>query len=74
LARTYKGRLIPATEADFTTAFEFEGRTITVKGWYDLILPGLIPQVVLLMCYLPDFLSGLLAMPTSRKVKLDVNL
>jgi hypothetical protein len=44
LARTYKGRTIPATEPDFTTTFTYEGRTIKIKGWYDLILPGVIPQ------------------------------
>lgn len=44
LARTYKGQSIPATEPDFTTSFEFEERTITVKGWYDLILPKVLPQ------------------------------
>jgi hypothetical protein len=43
LARTYKGRAIAATSPDFTTDFEYEGRRITVKGWYELILPGVIP-------------------------------
>lgn len=43
LARTYKGRTIAATEPDFTDEFEYEGRTIKVKGWYDLILPGVVP-------------------------------
>jgi len=43
LARTYKGRTIAATEPDFTNEFEYEGRTIKVKGWYDLILPGVVP-------------------------------
>ena len=43
LARSYKGRTIDATEPDFTDAFEFEGRTIKVKGWYDVILPGVVP-------------------------------
>jgi hypothetical protein len=43
LARTYKGRPIPATRPDFTDEFEYEGRTIQVKGWYDLILPGVVP-------------------------------
>jgi hypothetical protein len=37
LARTYKGRSIPASQPDFTDEFEYEGRTIKVKGWYDLI-------------------------------------
>lgn len=43
LARTYKGRPIPATRPDFTDEFEYEGRTIKVKGWYALILPGVVP-------------------------------
>jgi hypothetical protein len=43
LARTYKGRAITATAPDFTAEFEYEGRRIKVKGWYDLILPGVIP-------------------------------
>lgn len=43
LARTYKGHSIPATEPDFTADFEYEGRTIKVKGWYDLILLGVAP-------------------------------
>lgn len=43
LARRYKGRTIDASEPDFTDEFEFEGRTIKVKGWYDLILPGVVP-------------------------------
>ena len=43
LARTYKGRSIPATPPDFTDEFEHEGRLINVKGWYDLILPGVVP-------------------------------
>jgi hypothetical protein len=44
LARTYKGRTIAASPPDFTDEFEYEGRTITVKGWYDLILPGVVPD------------------------------
>jgi hypothetical protein len=44
LARTYKGRSIPATPPDFTDAFELAGRTIKVKGWLDLILPGVGPD------------------------------
>lgn len=43
LARTYKGRTIPASPADFSQSFAYEGRTIKVKGWYDLILPGVVP-------------------------------
>jgi hypothetical protein len=43
LARTYKGRTIAATKPDFTDEFEYEGRTIKVKGWYELILPGVVP-------------------------------
>jgi hypothetical protein len=44
LARTYKGRSIPASPPDFSDKFEHEGRTIKVKGWYDLILPGIVPD------------------------------
>jgi hypothetical protein len=44
LARTYKGRTIAATRPDFTDEFEYEGRPIKVKGWYDLILPGVVPD------------------------------
>jgi hypothetical protein len=44
LARTYKGRPIAATEPDFTDEFEYEGRSLKVKGWYDLILPGVVPN------------------------------
>lgn len=43
LARSYKGRSIPASPADFSETFEYEGRTIKVNGWYDLILPGVVP-------------------------------
>ena len=43
LARTHKGHTIAATEPDFSDEFEYEGRTIKVKGWYDLILPGVVP-------------------------------
>jgi hypothetical protein len=43
LARTYKGRTIAATSADFSQTFEYEGRIIKVTGWYDLILPGVLP-------------------------------
>jgi len=44
LARTYKGRPIAATRPDVTDEFEYEGRTIKVKGWYDLILAGVVPD------------------------------
>ena len=44
LARTYKDRAIPASQPDFTDEFEYEGSTIKVKGWYDLILPGVVPD------------------------------
>lgn len=44
LARTYKGRTIAATAPDFTDEFEYEGRRIKVKGWYDLILPRVVPH------------------------------
>jgi hypothetical protein len=43
LARAYRERTIPASAADFSQTFEYEGRTIQVKGWYDLILPGVVP-------------------------------
>jgi hypothetical protein len=43
LARTYKGHAIVATPPDFTADFEYEGRRIKVKGWYELILPGVLP-------------------------------
>ena len=43
LPRTYKGRTIAATEPDFTDEVEYEGRCIKVKGWYDLILPKVVP-------------------------------
>jgi hypothetical protein len=44
LSRTYKGHPIAATEPDFTNQFEYEGRIIKVKGWYELILPGVVPD------------------------------
>jgi hypothetical protein len=44
LSRTHKGRSIPATLSDFTDQFEDQGRTIQVKGWHDLILPGVVPD------------------------------
>lgn len=44
LSRTYKGRCIVASQPDFSDEFEHDGRTIKVKGWYDLILPGLVPD------------------------------
>ncbi len=44
LARSHKDKLIPATAPDFTTQFEYQGRLIEVKGWYDLILPGVVPD------------------------------
>jgi hypothetical protein len=37
LARTYKGRTLPATVADVTTHFTYEGRTIGVRGWRDVV-------------------------------------
>ena len=37
LARTYKGRMLPATVADVTTQFTYEGRTIRVRGWRDVV-------------------------------------
>jgi hypothetical protein len=44
LARTYKGRSIAASSPDFRDEFEHEERTIQVKGWYNVILPGLVPD------------------------------
>lgn len=37
LARTYKGRELPATPPDVTTHFDYAGRRITVQGWRDLV-------------------------------------
>ena len=37
LARTYKGRELPATPPDMTTHFDCGGRSITVHGWRDLV-------------------------------------
>jgi len=37
LARSYRGREIPATQADESTQFEFAGRTIEAKGWFDVV-------------------------------------
>jgi hypothetical protein len=37
LARTYKGRTIPASPADFSQTFEYEGRTIKVTGQCHLV-------------------------------------
>ena len=44
LRRKYKDRTIAATEPDFRDQFERQGRTIQVKGWYNLILPGVMPN------------------------------
>lgn len=44
LARRHKDKHIPATAPDFTTEFEHQGRLIEVKGWNDLILPGVVPD------------------------------
>jgi hypothetical protein len=44
LARQRQAKQIPATRPDFTTNFAHQGRTIQVKGWYDLILPGVVPN------------------------------
>lgn len=43
LARHHKDKQIPATAPDFTTEFVYQGRIIQVKGWHDLILPGVVP-------------------------------
>jgi hypothetical protein len=37
LARSYKGHSLPATTADVTTQFTYQGRTITVRGWRDVV-------------------------------------
>jgi hypothetical protein len=37
LARTYKGRMLLATVADVTTQFTYEGRTIRVRGWRNVV-------------------------------------
>jgi len=37
LPRTYKGRTLPATPPDVKTEFSFEGRTIRVYGWRNLV-------------------------------------
>jgi hypothetical protein len=39
LSRSYKGLTKPPTPPDVETYFEFEGRTIRVKGWYNLVRP-----------------------------------
>ncbi|MCX7680579.1 MAG: hypothetical protein N2508_01205 [Anaerolineae bacterium] len=37
LARTYKGRPLPATPADVTTQFTYQGRIIKAQGWCDVV-------------------------------------
>ena len=37
LARKRKGKTIPASKPDKTGAFVYQGRTIQVHGWYDLV-------------------------------------
>ena len=44
LARRRQGKQIPATAPECTTTFTYQERTIQVKGWYDLILPGVVPD------------------------------
>lgn len=44
LARTHKGRVIPASKPDLELSFTWEGREIKVHGWKDLILAGLKPD------------------------------
>ena len=39
LVRTYKGQPIAASEPDDQTSFPYQGRTIGVHSWYDLVLP-----------------------------------
>lgn len=43
LARSHKDKQIPATEPDFTDEVKGQGRVIAVKGWHNLILPGVVP-------------------------------
>jgi hypothetical protein len=43
LARRHKDKQIPATAPDFRSEFQYQGRLIQVKGWHDLILPGVVP-------------------------------
>jgi len=38
LPRTYKGRTLPATPPDVKTEFSFQGRTIRVHGWQNLVM------------------------------------
>ena len=37
LPRQWKNRTIAATKPDFTTSFPFDGRTVGVKGWRNLV-------------------------------------
>jgi hypothetical protein len=37
LPRKFKGRTLPATPPDVETSFEFQGRTIRVQGWRNLV-------------------------------------
>jgi hypothetical protein len=37
LARQHKGHSLPATPPDVETEFSFQGRTIPVQGWHDLV-------------------------------------
>ena len=44
LARTRKGRVIPASKPDIERSFTWQGREIKVHGWKDLILSNLKPD------------------------------
>ena len=37
LPRSWKNRIIAATKPDFRTSFPFDGRTVGVKGWRNLV-------------------------------------
>ena len=37
LPRTYRSRTVPATPPEVKTAFTFQGRTIRVEGWHNLV-------------------------------------
>lgn len=44
LARTRKGKTLPASKPDLTSSFTWEGREIKVYGWKNLILSNLKPD------------------------------
>lgn len=73
LPRTYKGNQIPGTPPDKTVSWVEDGRRIVAEMWYDLVLPGVVPdpQAKTLHVYAihaPDFESPwLLACPIKLK-------